>query len=306
MHPFFQGSSVQQVPSRPTSLAVGIPRANSVTEGPLSAPAMQLSSLPESVAVCSSTHKKGLTLYSTGFITTTHFTCLAAVHANPMEEKTAEEKPLITVQLPSLQQKNAQKEESSWFQSVASVEDFGGETNISPHLSTSCLDENGTSTNQQQESDSRSSSEEPRFLSEEDVKKDVRVVIADLVNYVVSSISLLLVWSGKFPLPNIIVSSETLFSLKKFFLLLLKISCFKVYEETSTIERKRSLLLQTTAFSDRELGILRGIVTEESPQGRNVITPSRFFFFFVGHWFFMVSDRVFRVIIPPIRWYSKT
>ncbi|RCN26032.1 hypothetical protein ANCCAN_28248 [Ancylostoma caninum] len=87
------------------------------------------------------------------------------------------------------------------------------------------------STEQQQESDSRASSEEPRVPSEEDIMKDVRVVIADLVNYV-------------------------------------------VYEETSTIERKRSLLLQTTAFSDRELGSLRGVL-EESPQGKNVITPSR-------------------------------
>ncbi|EYB90983.1 hypothetical protein Y032_0211g2174 [Ancylostoma ceylanicum] len=207
-------SPAQQVPSRPTSLAIGIPNANTVIEGPLSAPIMQSLSLPEAVAAWSPTPKK------------------AAVDVKPVEEKTSEEKPLIAEQLPSPQQKNAAKEETSSLQPVTSVENSGGETSTSQIPITSKQDEKVTSTNQQQESDSRSSSEEPRIPSEEEGMKDVRVVIADLVNYV-------------------------------------------VYEETSTIERKRSLLLQTTAFSDRELCSLRGGVTEESPQGRNVITPSR-------------------------------
>ncbi|VDO43156.1 unnamed protein product [Haemonchus placei] len=66
----------------------------------------------------------------------------------------------------------------------------------------------------------------------ESLMRDVRIVIADLVNYV-------------------------------------------VYEETSRIERKRSLLLQTTSFTAGELISVRSGTPEETTPSKSSTTPSR-------------------------------
>ncbi|WKY09359.1 hypothetical protein Q1695_002041 [Nippostrongylus brasiliensis] len=73
---------------------------------------------------------------------------------------------------------------------------------------------------------------EKQHRAEEEVMGDVRVVIGDLVNYV-------------------------------------------VYEETSRIERKRSLLLQNTSFPAGELSNMRESTPDDITPSRSSITPSR-------------------------------
>ncbi|KAK6755438.1 hypothetical protein RB195_014043 [Necator americanus] len=201
-------SSIQQISIRPSSLVIGIPNQITMNEGPLSAP-VHSSCLSESAVGWPSYSEK------------------VTIRRNPEKERDNEEKTVITEQ-----QNTDTEKESAHSEHVVSFEHSGLQTRVDFFKSNTCSNEEVTSRNPAQDNSSRSSSEEQRISAEEDVKRDVRIVIADLINYV-------------------------------------------VYEETSTIERKRSLLLQATVFSDRELGILKGQTVESSPQGRNVVTPSR-------------------------------
>ncbi|KHJ96265.1 leucine Rich repeat-containing domain protein [Oesophagostomum dentatum] len=207
-------TTAQPGPNRPTTLSIGIPSAHTISEGPLSAPVSSCSSPVRSPTIRSPAPKKANIE-------------ITIEKEKPSEENRLAEKPNPAAANNERKEECRDPESDSVIKKSVTKECESVQSQPPPPKS----DEEAVVGNRQKDDGSRSSSEEPHIPTEEEVMKDVRVVIADLINYV-------------------------------------------VYEETSTIERKRSLLLQTTGFSEKELCILRGRAADESPQGR-VSTPSR-------------------------------
>ncbi|CAJ0590527.1 unnamed protein product [Cylicocyclus nassatus] len=188
-------STIPEVPNRPTSLSISIPAANSVSQSPVSAP------------VGSSSAQSSF-----------------ATESPPTKEKACD-KAGSDVDSAGITKTPAQNDESSRLHTNVSSEKRLSEKDVHTPYPKSATDKLS------EQRDSRSSSEEPHDTSE-DVMKDVRIVIADLINYV-------------------------------------------EYEESLTVERKHSMLLQTSAFTDSELSVLRARTSEESPRSGTILTPSR-------------------------------
>ncbi|PIO64947.1 hypothetical protein TELCIR_13406 [Teladorsagia circumcincta] len=173
---------------RPKTLTIGIPGSGELRDGPPSAPIMR-PSLPDSVD-----------LWST------------RVEKKHDGENSAEESCTSTNQSNSAHYDHRR------------AQNFAAESGKSPDGS-SCSNVGSAGSNTSENSYRNS---QTISVPAEEVMRDVRIVIGDLINYV-------------------------------------------VYEETSRIERKRSLLLQTTSFPAGELISTQGGLTEELKE----LTPTK-------------------------------